>query len=595
MNIIFIIYILSLFILFSSSIVLSKSKNNIGNITILHASLFVLVFYLTKDIVLQYSENVDIINITNESPADFIENIADEPPTDFIENMADEYTLEIKGLDKYLTSQTSKIKSRSLNGEPIDVSRASTTAVSGTSKTLGMKSDKGKMLQTGKYLATGEYLVSDNKLFFVIMQSDGNLVVYNGSGPSDNKGSTWLSETEGKGESFAIMQSDGNFVVYKGSGPSNDSMFDVSTWSSQTGGKGESFAIMQDDGNFVVYKGSGPTDNKGATWSSKGGKITTTPITDANIQTAVNAWCEPNTKSATEVTYGHIKDWDTSGITTMLLLFHNKSTFNDDISGWDVSKVTNMQSMFWNAKAFNQPIGNWNVSKVTNMNGMFTYDPVFNQPIGNWNVSNVTDMINMFLGVKAFNQPIGKWDVSKVTNMENMFLYAKAFNQPIGNWNVSNVTVMVNMFNSATSFNQPISNWDVSKVTTMENMFNTATSFNQPIGNWNVSKVTNFYGMFAGATAMVKHQGASVTPTKSYFIFKDVVVNDTVVCTKNDPLGYGAGAAYRYGGDNMIQYYPTPPIAATWNKDWDKNIITIPDCSEAILGTPKVLGRAPYL
>ncbi len=58
MNIIFIIYILSLFVLFSSSIVLSKSKKNFGNVTTIHALLFILVFYLTKDIVLRYSQDV---------------------------------------------------------------------------------------------------------------------------------------------------------------------------------------------------------------------------------------------------------------------------------------------------------------------------------------------------------------------------------------------------------------------------------------------------------------------------------------------------------------------------------------------------------
>ena len=126
------------------------------------------------------------------------------------------------------------------------------------------------LLKPNEYLTSNKYLVSDNKAFFLIMQSDGNLVVYKGSGPSDNKGALWSSGTSGKGESFAIMQSDGNFVIYKGSGPSDNK---GALWNSKTFGKGESFAIMQDDGNFVVYKGSGPSDNKGALWNSKtGGK-----------------------------------------------------------------------------------------------------------------------------------------------------------------------------------------------------------------------------------------------------------------------------------------------------------------------------------
>ena len=39
------------------------------------------------------------------------------------------------------------------------------------------------------------------------------------------------------------------------------------------------------------------------------------PITQDNLQTAVDAWCEDATIS--ESTYGHITDWDVSKITNM--------------------------------------------------------------------------------------------------------------------------------------------------------------------------------------------------------------------------------------------------------------------------------------
>ena len=45
-----------------------------------------------------------------------------------------------------------------------------------------------------------------------------------------------------------------------------------------------------------------------------------TPITNANIKTAVIAWAaNPTTATAT---YGHIKDWDVSNVTSMFELFH---------------------------------------------------------------------------------------------------------------------------------------------------------------------------------------------------------------------------------------------------------------------------------
>ena len=107
-----------------------------------------------------------------------------------------------------------------------------------------------------------------------------------------------------------------------------------------------------------------------------------TPITQSNIQTAVNAWVTDPTTA--EATYGNIKNWDVSAVTNMKNLFYNKKLFNDDISGWDVSNVTDMENMFHSAYVFNQPIGNWDVSKVTSMYDMFHSAIAFNQPLANW-------------------------------------------------------------------------------------------------------------------------------------------------------------------------------------------------------------------
>ena len=83
--------------------------------------------------------------------------------------------------------------------------------------------NKGSFLATGQYLSVGDYLVSDNGEFFAVMQSDGNFVLYRGSGPSDNQGYIWsISHTSlPTGQYVAIMQGDGNFVVYQGSDPAH--------------------------------------------------------------------------------------------------------------------------------------------------------------------------------------------------------------------------------------------------------------------------------------------------------------------------------------------------------------------------------------
>jgi surface protein len=83
----------------------------------------------------------------------------------------------------------------------------------------------------------------------------------------------------------------------------------------------------------------------------------------------------------------HISNWDTSQITNMSYLFHDKKAFNDDISGWDTSNVTDMRGMFSGASAFNQDIGSWKTHKVTDMSGMFRGASAFNQDIGGWGLS----------------------------------------------------------------------------------------------------------------------------------------------------------------------------------------------------------------
>ena len=244
----------------------------------------------------------------------------------------------------------------------------------------------------------------------------------------------------------------------------------------------------------------------------------TPTITQANIQTAVNAWTSDSTTAT--ATYGHISGWDTSAVTDMSNLFNGKSSFNDDISAWNTSNVTSMEKMFYNAYAFNQNIGGWNTANVTNMSNMFygikpdySGGGVFNNngsaTIGNWNTANVTDMSSMFQ-YSPFNQPIRNWDTSRVTNMSNMFQQDLTFNQYIGGWDVSNVTTMNGMFGYGYAFNQNIGGWNVSNVTDMSGMFYAASGFNQNISNWNVNNVANFSNFVAS-----KAQGGSLTLTSS--------------------------------------------------------------------------------
>ncbi len=151
--------------------------------------------------------------------------------------------------------------------------------------------------------------------------------------------------------------------------------------------------------------------------------------TNKDIKGAVKQWCNPATKAAALIKFGHISDWDMSKVTYCSWLFYNQKEFNDDISRWDTSNVKNMSTMFYNATTFNQPIGNWNVAKVTNMLDMFSHAILFNKPLEKWDVTNVKTMRRMFREASAFNQPISNWNVSASNYMNDMFLDAASFRQ----------------------------------------------------------------------------------------------------------------------------------------------------------------------
>jgi hypothetical protein len=75
--------------------------------------------------------------------------------------------------------------------------------------------------------------------FVLNMQSDGNLVLYQGTTP------LFATNTVGKRTAFAVMQGDGNLVLYNTSGQP--------VWASNTNGNPGAFLAVQNDGNLVIY------------------------------------------------------------------------------------------------------------------------------------------------------------------------------------------------------------------------------------------------------------------------------------------------------------------------------------------------------
>lgn len=106
-------------------------------------------------------------------------------------------------------------------------------------------------LCAGGILHAGQALYSPSEKYELTMQTDGNLVAYDGTK------AIWSSGTLGTGTAdYLTMQTDGNLVVYTSAAKA--------VWNSHTQGTGTvNYLLIQDDGNVVVYTGAGK-----AVWAS---------------------------------------------------------------------------------------------------------------------------------------------------------------------------------------------------------------------------------------------------------------------------------------------------------------------------------------
>lgn len=101
------------------------------------------------------------------------------------------------------------------------------------------------VLSSGDALSPGQTISSCNGKATLAHQTDGNVVVYQ----NQNGVPLWNTVTPGQTTSSFIMQTDGNLVLYSGTGSP--------LWVSGTAGNSGAYLAMQDDCNLVVYSASG--------------------------------------------------------------------------------------------------------------------------------------------------------------------------------------------------------------------------------------------------------------------------------------------------------------------------------------------------
>ena len=116
-------------------------------------------------------------------------------------------------------------------------------------------------LTPGTRLNAGQSISSTNGHYNLIMQQDGNLVLYNAAHQP-----LWASNTYQSGATYAIMQNDGNLVVY------NDK--NEVKWASNTWPFSNAYLVLQENGNAVIYLGSQAIWSSNTAQSSEAGQPT---------------------------------------------------------------------------------------------------------------------------------------------------------------------------------------------------------------------------------------------------------------------------------------------------------------------------------
>ena len=116
----------------------------------------------------------------------------------------------------------------------------------------------GTIVSPGRQLPPGTNVASPDGHFELVMQRDGNLVVYTSDGRV-----LWESRTDGNPGAAAVMQRDGNFVIYSAAGRA--------LWETRTNGHPGAWMAVQTDADVVVYDAAGPL------WSTRTADSELTP------------------------------------------------------------------------------------------------------------------------------------------------------------------------------------------------------------------------------------------------------------------------------------------------------------------------------
>jgi hypothetical protein len=127
--------------------------------------------------------------------------------------------------------------------------------------------ERGNYLNSNSILRPGEALTSKNGLFSAVLGADGRICIFinrPGIAQPDLYHCVMMTGWP-EGDYYATLHINGNFCVYAGTGPTDNK---GAVWSSNTPHDYESeyFAIMRNDGNFCIFAGKYPNEYRGMSW-----------------------------------------------------------------------------------------------------------------------------------------------------------------------------------------------------------------------------------------------------------------------------------------------------------------------------------------
>jgi hypothetical protein len=164
--------------------------------------------------------------------------------------------------------------------------------------------------------------------YFLILEDDGNMCIYRGTGPNDNQGTIWCSQTNGKQQ-----LPNSNFAAANGKYAKNwISIGDTLAAGDFIGSNdGSIYLLMQTDGNLVLYTST----NKSACSANKNGKIMGGSWVNALYEISPSGTNEDIGKIAYINENSELREYDANDVklANSYTTIKNMNTPNNDIPG----------------------------------------------------------------------------------------------------------------------------------------------------------------------------------------------------------------------------------------------------------------------